>query len=54
MEENQQKTKKASTKYQPKGLTILYEDQDIIVINKTSGLLTMASAREREKTAYFL
>jgi len=54
MEENQQKTKKISTKYQPKGLTILYEDQDILVVNKMSGLLTMASAREREKTAYFL
>ncbi|WP_372643602.1 RluA family pseudouridine synthase [Ancylomarina sp.] len=54
MEENQQKTKKISTKYQPKGLTILFEDQDIIVVNKISGLLTMASDREREKTAYFL
>jgi len=54
MEEIQKKTKKTSTKYQPKGLTILYEDQDILVVNKISGLLTMASAREREKTAYFL
>ncbi|RXQ95867.1 RluA family pseudouridine synthase [Ancylomarina salipaludis] len=54
MEEIQKKNKKPSNKYQPKGLTILYEDQDIIVVNKVSGLLTMASAREREKTAYFL
>ena len=54
MDEIQKKSKKPSSKYQPKGLTILYEDQDIIVVNKTSGLLSMASAREREKTAYFL
>ena len=54
MEEIKKKTKKPSSKFQPKGLTILYEDQDILVVNKISGLLTMASAREREKTAYFI
>ena len=54
MEEIKKKNKKSSSKYQPKGLTIIYEDQDIIVVNKLSGLLTMASAREREKTAYFI
>jgi tRNA pseudouridine32 synthase/23S rRNA pseudouridine746 synthase/23S rRNA pseudouridine1911/1915/1917 synthase len=54
MEEIKKKTKKTSSKFQPKGLTILYEDQDILVVNKISGLLTMASAREREKTAYFI
>ncbi len=52
----QQKTpgKQISAKHQPKGLTILYEDQDIIVVNKINGLLTMGTDNEKEKTAYFL
>ena len=41
-------------KHLPKELEILYEDRDIIVINKPAGLLTMATERERENTAYFL
>lgn len=41
-------------KHLPKELAILHEDRDIIVINKPAGLLTMATERERENTAYFL
>lgn len=41
-------------KHLPKELEILHEDHDIIVINKPAGLLTMATERERENTAYFL
>lgn len=41
-------------KHQPKGLSILHEDQDIVVINKNSGLLTMGTDREKQKTAYYL
>lgn len=41
-------------KYQPKGLTILYEDADIIVVDKIQGLLTIGTDREKEKTAHFL
>lgn len=37
-----------------KGIEIIYEDRDILVINKPAGLLTMASATEREKTAYHI
>ena len=37
-----------------KGIEIIYEDRDILVIDKPSGLLTMASAIEREKTAYHI
>lgn len=33
-------------------LEILYEDEDFIVINKPSGLLSIASDHEKEKTAY--
>ncbi len=43
-----------SSKHKPKGLDILYEDQDIIVVDKINGLLTMGTEREREKTAYFI
>ncbi|EGQ27138.1 MULTISPECIES: RluA family pseudouridine synthase [Sporosarcina] len=34
------------------GVTILHEDEDIIVINKEAGILSVASKREREMTAY--
>ncbi|MCT2537481.1 RluA family pseudouridine synthase [Aquibacillus koreensis] len=34
------------------GLTILYEDQDVIVIDKQAGLLTVATDKEKEMTAY--
>ena len=40
-------------KYCPKGLTILYEDHDILVVDKKSGLLTMSTETIRENTAYF-
>ncbi|MCD4819363.1 MAG: RluA family pseudouridine synthase [Candidatus Cloacimonetes bacterium] len=43
--------KKIPKKYQPKGLTILYEDPEIIVVNKIEGLLTIGTERERLKTA---
>ena len=33
-------------------LNILYEDEDIIVINKPAGLLTIATSKEREFTLY--
>jgi len=46
--------KPVSSKHHPPGLAILYEDQDIIVVNKINGLLTMGTDREKEKTAYFL
>lgn len=36
------------------GLDILYEDKDLIVINKPAGLLSVASDKEREMTAYYL
>jgi 23S rRNA pseudouridine1911/1915/1917 synthase len=35
-------------------LDILYEDNDIIVVNKPAGLLTIASDKEKESTAYHL
>lgn len=41
-------------RYRPQGLAILYEDQDIIVINKNSGLLTVKANYEKEKTAHHI
>jgi 23S rRNA pseudouridine1911/1915/1917 synthase len=35
------------------GLDIIYEDADIIVIDKPPGLLTIASETEKKKTAYY-
>ncbi|MBR3674962.1 MAG: RluA family pseudouridine synthase, partial [Bacilli bacterium] len=41
-------------KRERKDLPIIYEDEDIIAINKPSGLLSVASDREKGKTAYRL
>ncbi|MDA3885934.1 MAG: RluA family pseudouridine synthase [Candidatus Delongbacteria bacterium] len=46
--------KQPPSRYQPRGLNILYEDQDIIVVDKTNGLLTISTDRIKEKTAHFL
>lgn len=35
------------------GLEIVFEDEDIIVIDKPAGLLTIASATEKVKTAFY-
>lgn len=34
------------------GMEIIYEDEDILVIHKPAGLLTVATEHERERTAY--
>lgn len=36
----------------PHGLQVLHEDRDLLVVLKPAGLLTIASARERQRTAY--
>jgi len=36
------------------GLTIVYEDEAIIVIDKPAGLLTIATEKEKRKTAFYL
>lgn len=36
------------------GLSILYEDESIIVIDKPAGLLTIATEKEKRKTAFYL
>jgi len=37
-----------------KGIEIVHEDRDILVIDKPAGLLTMASETEMERTAYHI
>lgn len=43
---------KAELQKQPRELNIVHVDQDIIVINKPAGLLTVATDKEKRKTAY--
>ncbi|MDA0745053.1 MAG: RluA family pseudouridine synthase [bacterium] len=54
MQEPQKKFKKPSSRHQPKGLSILYEDRDILVVDKVHGLLTIGTDKIRENTAYYL
>ncbi len=53
MQEKEPSFKMPSRKHQPKGLAILYEDRDILVVDKEDGLLTIGNEKEKEKTAYF-
>jgi tRNA pseudouridine32 synthase/23S rRNA pseudouridine746 synthase/23S rRNA pseudouridine1911/1915/1917 synthase len=47
-----QTAKRTPAKYQPKGVTLLHEDKDIIVIEKPCGLLTMGTERDKSRTAH--
>ncbi len=51
---NKTKIDRAPKKRQPRGLPILHEDKDIIVVVKPSGLLTIGTAREKSRTAHYL
>ncbi|HAH24199.1 MAG TPA: RNA pseudouridine synthase, partial [Prolixibacteraceae bacterium] len=46
--------KKSEEKPRFRGLRIVHEDADLIVIDKASGLLSMASETEKQKTAYHM
>jgi RluA family pseudouridine synthase len=48
------KSSKPTTKHLPKDLVILYEDRDILVVDKPAGLLTIATEGEKTNTAYYL
>ncbi len=54
MQNNHKNFKSPPKKYHPRGLSILYEDRDILVVDKISGLLTVATEKVRENTAYYL
>ncbi|MFZ4856925.1 MAG: RluA family pseudouridine synthase [Desulfuromonadaceae bacterium] len=46
------KRERPPKKYQPKGLTILHEDRDIIVVEKPGGLLTIGTERDKSRTVH--
>jgi RluA family pseudouridine synthase len=43
-----------SAKLLPRGLVILYEDRDILMVDKPPGLLTMGTDTDKTRTAYFI
>jgi len=45
---------KPTKKRQPRGLPILHEDKDILVVAKPTGLLTIGTDREKSRTAHYL
>ncbi|MEE8329929.1 MAG: RluA family pseudouridine synthase [Thermodesulfovibrionia bacterium] len=47
------KDKKELNVIPPMGIKVIYEDNDLIVIEKPSGLLSIASETEKIKTAYY-
>ena len=53
MDERQKNFKPPPKRHQPRGLSVLYEDRDIVVVDKINGLLTVGTEKEREQTAYF-
>jgi len=54
MQEGQENFKPPPKKYQPKGISILFEDRDILVVDKTDGLLTVSTEKVKENTAFYL
>jgi RluA family pseudouridine synthase len=46
------KRTKSDGRHQPHGMAILYEDKDLLVVDKPPGLLTIATDRDEERTAY--
>src|SRR5436190_18778375 len=49
-----QKRSTPSTKLLPRGLVLLHEDRDILVVDKPAGLLTMSTESDKTRTAYFI
>ena len=47
-------TARPAKKRQPRGLPILHEDKDILVVTKPAGLLTVGTDREKTRTAHYL
>ncbi len=48
------KTQRPPKVRQPRGLPLLHEDQDVLVVDKPAGLLTVGAERERARTAHSL
>ena len=52
--DNMIKIERPPKKHQPRGLPILHEDKDVIVVVKPAGLLTIGTDREKSRTAHYL
>jgi len=48
------KKKRSPRRPLSRGLDILYEDRDLLVVNKPAGLLTVKTATERTKTVHYI
>jgi RluA family pseudouridine synthase len=42
-----------TNKHLPRGVMIIYEDKDLLVVNKPAGLLTMGTDKEKVHTLYY-
>lgn len=51
---NQGDTVELIEKKNASNLTILYEDKDLIIVDKPTNLLTIATNKEKEKTLYYM
>jgi tRNA pseudouridine32 synthase/23S rRNA pseudouridine746 synthase/23S rRNA pseudouridine1911/1915/1917 synthase len=47
------KKRQSVGKFLPRGLEILYEDEDILVVDKPAGLLTVGTDNNKTRTAYY-
>ncbi len=54
MEQSRKKFKPAPKRFHPKGLSVLYEDYEILVVDKASGLLSVSNDKVKEATAFYL
>ena len=52
--DHQGNDKRPTRKRGPRGLPLLHEDKDILVVDKPAGLLTVGSERDKTRTAHYL
>ena len=48
-----QRPSRPTSRFLTRGLALLYEDRDILVVDKPAGLLTVGTEREKARTAYW-
>jgi tRNA pseudouridine32 synthase/23S rRNA pseudouridine746 synthase/23S rRNA pseudouridine1911/1915/1917 synthase len=48
------KKKRSTHRHLPRGVEILYEDKDILVVNKPAGLLTVGTRTNKTRTAHYI
>ncbi len=48
------KKERFTNRHLPRGLEIIYEDKDILVVDKPAGLLTVRTETDKTRTAYYI